>query len=308
MTTALFRRNVQVIVRTAQGGLAFEKLFIKFEVKREVDSASASGKIEIYNLNESNETRIRERGQPIKLLAGYGDRLDLLAEGTTGNINREREGLDRITRIEYRGNVELLIGATFNRAYRGLVPVRHIVRDAIEGRAARRPPPRHIVEAVGTGDLSALPGIQGLSLGALDAIPGDATEMDFSFGGPVKKLLTQLLRPLEVEWYEDNGIIRFSRRGMSTDDRVVMISEDSGMIGSPTITEKGIKVRMLLDPRLGLDSRIRVESRVRGRAASGDAANQRVFEASGEHKVLSLVHQGDNRGGEFFTEVEAKRL
>ena len=303
MTTSLFRRNVQVIVRTAQGELAFEKLFIKFEVKREASSASASGKIEIYNLNESNEARIRERGQPIKLLAGYGDRLDLLAEGTTGNINREREGLDRITRIEYHGNVERLIGATFNHAYLGLVPVRQIVKDAIAGREGRE-----VASPGDPGGFPALPGIQGLALGPVDAIPEDATEMDFSFDGPVKKLLTQLLRPLGVEWYEDNGVIRFSRRGMSTDDRVVVISEGSGMIGSPTITDDGIKIRTLLDPRLGLDSRIRVDSRVRGRAASGDAANQRVFEASGDHKVLTLVHQGDNREGDFFTEVEAKRL
>ena len=302
MTTALFRRNLRVIVGTAEEELTISNLFIKFEVKREADSSSASGKIEIYNLNESNETRIRERGETLKLLAGYGDRLDLLAEGTTGNINREREGLDRITRIEYRGNVRL-IEATFGHAYLGLVPVRQIVKDAIAGRAGRA-----VASPGDPGGFPTLPGIQGLSLGALDAIPEDATEMDFSFDGPVKKLLTQLLRPLEVEWYEDNGIIRFSRRGMSMDDRVVVISEGSGMIGSPTITESGIKVRTLLDPRLGLDSRIRVESRVRGRAASDDAANQRVFEAGGDHKVLALVHQGDNREGDFFTEVETRRL
>ena len=284
MTTAFFKRRVKVTVGDAEEEITIEDLFIKFEVKREATDKPASGETAIYNLNESNETRIREPGKRLRLLAGYGSRLDLLADGEVLRVNRNREGLDRVTRIEYRGNVSKLTGAVFSRPYMGTVSVRMIVRDAIDG-------------------------IEGLSLGALDAVPEDATEMDFSFDGSVKKLLTQLLRPLGVEWYEDNRIIRFSRRGMSTDDRVVVISEGSGMIGSPTITESGIKVRTLLDPRLGLDSRIRVESTVRRSAASGDAANQRaVEEASGDYKVITLVHQGDNREGDFFTEVEAKRL
>ena len=69
----------------------------------------------------------------------------------------------------------------------------------------------------------------GFELGPIDLVPEDATETDFTFNGPARVLLTGILRPHGVEWYEEDGAVRFSRIGKSDDDRPdgIVVSEQT---------------------------------------------------------------------------------
>ena len=282
--TRRYLRGVRVTVGDATDAVQIDDLFVRFRVRREATSTPAEGVIDVYNLNQSNETRIRERGRRVQLEAGYAGELETIFDGDVRRVERERVDLDRITRIHVGGNVERQTRSVFDRSYAGAVSVRDIVRDGI----------------------AAL----GFSAGSLDLIPADATETDFSFTGPTRIMLTHRLRPLGLEWYEDAGVVRISKIRETADDRPqgVTISEQSGMIGSPTTTDDGIRVRTLLDPRLTLDARVRVLSRVLADAASGDAVNEAATEvADGQmFKVIEFEHAGDNREGDFVTTIEAR--
>ena len=147
--TSRYPRAVRVIVGDADAALQIEDLLIAFEIRREANATPASGEITIYNLNESNETRIRPRGQRVQLFAGYAGQLNLLADGEVRRVYRERKNLDRVTRIAFGGKIKARTQAMFNHSYEGQVPLHEVVRDA--------------VAAFGT-----------LTLGSLDAIPADA--------------------------------------------------------------------------------------------------------------------------------------
>ena len=264
-----------------------EDLFIRFKVKREANPTPAEGVIDIYNLNQSNETRIRERAVRVLLEAGYGDTLETIFDGVIRRVERVRADRDRITRVHVGGRTA--IGAprrsTFLRTYEGDIAVRDIVRDGVA--------------------------TLGLELGDVSLIPEDAAETDFTYNGSTQLMLSERLRPLGIEWYEDSGVVRFSRFRTSSDDRTsgVVVSERTGMIGSPTVTDDGVRVAMLLDARMRLDTRIRIETQasVVDRGASADAVNERAQELlGGVWKVIEVLHAGDNRDGEYRTTVEGR--
>ena len=288
MTVRRFLRSVRVTVGDADSAVKVEDLYIRFRIKREATASSAEGTIDIYNLNESNETRIHERAVRVVLEAGYQDRLATIIDGRVRRVERERVDLDRITRIHIGGHTAdaEAVGSArrsiFMRTYEGTVQVRDIVRDGVE----------HMM----------------LEIGNVDLIPEDEVETDFKYNGSTQIMLTERLRPLGLEWYEDNGVIRFSRFGKSADDRDgIVISERTGMIGTPTVTDDGIRVRTMLDARMQLDTLIRVESSVLDKTASGDAANERAVEIENRlWKIIEVEHVGDNREGDFASTVEGR--
>ena len=259
-----FLRNVRVVVADT----TFENLMIRFSLRREASATPAEGSIDIFNLGAASEQRVRERGEEIRLEAGYGGSFAVIFSGDVRRVERHREDLDRITRIHVGGHVARQVVSIFMRSYEGDVAVRTIVADAVAA--------------------------MGFESGPLDAIPVVAVETDFRWNGPTGPLLSKLLSPWGVQWFEEDGVVRFTAQGASGDDRLrgVLISEGTGMIGTPTVTDEGLRVETQLDARLRLDTRFRVESVV--------LTDDRVY------KVVQVVHRGDNREGQFSTSVEGR--
>lgn len=270
--------------------LTISDLMVSFNVTRKGDQKATEGTVGIYNLNESHETLVRDRGVSVNLEAGYpGGRFGLIASGDIRKVQKERIGLDRVIRIHIGGHVKERAEAFVMLAYEGIVPLRTIISDAIAQ------------------------GFPSLVAGSLHLIPGTAVEEDFSFSGQANSVLTGLLAPHNLLWYEDNGVIRITMPKQTNDDRsgggIVVVSQRSGMIGSPTITDEGLLVKTLLDHRIGIDTRLRVQSEILDFAASGDAANARAIEgSSGDWKSIRVTHTGDNRDGQFQTEAELRSL
>ena len=184
----------------------------------------------------------------------------------------------------------------------------------------------------------------GLSVGDLSAIPGRVLH-DFSYSGKTADMLTKLLRPLGISWSELNGAAYFGKAGSPMILGSFELSADTGMIESPTISEDGkIVVKSLLNPSIALGSSVVIKSEVasRGRfvieptkkkkkkdsggntAEDGTALEDdepetksekkpkhtsiRSLEANGAHKVIALNHHGDNRSGDFVTEITCKGI
>ena len=259
--TTRYLRGVRVTVGDDEEALVVDNLLIRFRIRREATSTPAEGHVDIANLHPDNERRIHERGRRVRLEAGYGDVLNLIFEGDVRRVERQREALDRITRVHVGGNVmrQTSPKAVIVHTWEGVTPIRTIVADAVA--------------------------VMGFDLGSLDLIPADAVETDFQYNDDARLLLTFRLKPLGIEWFEDDGVIRFSRIQKSASEvaSAVTISEASGMIGTPTVTDDGIRVITLLDNRIKLDSRVTVESSL-------------LDDTTAQWKVIVVEHSGDNRG------------
>lgn len=273
-----YKRNIRVIIGEDDGeAVEIEGLFIRFEINKEADSKPNEGTIRIYNLNESTETQIRQRGVRVRLLAGYDGDFALVFDGDIRKVEKERHGVDRISVITIGGNVFRLTNAEFIRSYEGAVSLKTIVSDA-------------------------LPSFN-LAQGAVDMLPDNVFLHDFAWSGRTYDLLDRVLRPQGIQWYETDGEINFSVNGATQDDLIYVINADTGMIGSPTIADNGLRVQTLLNPRLRITGRVRIESLVIDDAAAQNDVSARAGEYQGIYKITKILHTGDNRAGHYFSEA-----
>jgi len=255
----LYKRNVEVIIGADDGSaISFKDLYIQFEIKKTISSTPNEGLVFIYNLSDTTETLIKERGVRIRVLAGYGGQFALLFDGDIRKVERDKAPPERKTIIKLGGNVFAITDSIANISYSGSIPVKQIITDTISG--------------------------FGLSYSGLDSIP-NSTLNDFSFTGRTADLFDEILKPINMQWFEDSGFIKFSAVGASTEE-VALINASSGLIGSPAVTDTGIKAVSLLNASIIPGGRVKVESTL----------------VTGIYKVTQLVYRGDNREGDFFTE------
>jgi hypothetical protein len=272
----IYKRIIHVIIGDTTGdAVSIDSLFMTIEIKRELSSKPAEGTIKIYNLSETTEKRIgvkndaknNSKSKRIQIFVGYDGKEILIHDGDIRRIESQREGLDRITVVTLGGNLYKLTNAIFNKSYKGQVKIKQIVTDA-------------------------LPSFELESLG-LDVIPDNAMTNNFSYTGRTADLLNKLLRPLKIQWHEDNGFVKFNKNGDNT-RTAVLLTRDTGLIGSAGLytkdtekgTETGVKFKSVMNGLITIGCLVKIESII----------------INGLFKVTQLCYKGDNREGDFVVE------
>ena len=128
---------------------------------------------------------------------------------------------------------------------------------------------------------------EGLDLDLGDSIPPGLTISDFAFSGSAADALTAALAPANATWFMEDGVLRVRPFGATADPRRsrLYLTPRTGLVGSPSETDTGVEVTMLLNPAIRRGSFVTVESEsVRGTWA-----------------VVGLKHELDNREGKFET-------
>ena len=264
--TVLYDRTVSLRVAglTIDGGLR-----IYFEIERRTDSTQVKGGIDIYNLSKTHEERIYERGVAISLSAGYPQTQAIIFEGVAQRVERVREGLSRITKIKIgdKAREPDTLSGVMTITLNGPETVRNIA-----GLIAKE---------------------IGLPLGPVDAIPEDAVMINYARSGSAERALTALLERVECTWFEADGLIRINRRKETQPDAPAFtLSPETGLVGSPSVTEEGAECRMFLNPLIAIGSAVTLESDV----------------LKGRWKVVSVRHTGDNWQGPFETAIDLREL
>lgn len=257
----------KIIVKVA--GLTITEPRINFDIQRKASSTPDTCTVLIYNLSKQNEQRIRDKSDQISIEAGYQNRTGVIFNGPVARVTRERRQLARITKIwlGVGGASPTGIRGTFNMSYQRITSVRDIVKDI----AASFTPP--------------------LELGPLDAIPADLQKVTWNRTSSSALALDALLDGFDIDWYVDNGVLRFNEVGEGQPDKSrIRISPKNGLIGSPTITEEGVRIRTFLNPLLELGGTITLESEV----------------VSGQFKIAELNFRGDNWDGQFISDMDLR--
>ena len=263
----LFGRRLEVDV----AGLNIKDLRINVELERQIDNTQDKGHVSIYNLRPAHEQQIEERGKAIRVLAGYPQTTAILFEGQVQRVLRAREHLSQITRVDMGDRVRQkdLLGGVLFASFDGPVNIREIAS--------------HII-VVGLG----------LPVGPLDAIPETATFTDFYWPGhPAVDALDVLLKRVDCYWFEADGVIRVNKVDLSqVDAPTIVITPETGMIGTPIKTDEGAEVRTFLNARIVLGCVIDLKS----------------IAITGRWKVVGLRHSADNWEGNFETFCDLRAL
>lgn len=296
-----FKRSIRVIIDDGSGtGLKIDTLKIAIDLHHRISSKSTEGTVRIFNLNKSTETKIRERGRRVQVFIAYDtgyfsvvngvirivgnesdyeSRLQLIHDGQIRRIKRSAEGLNRVTHLEVLGRYIERKAAVSSLSYSAPVSPQRVVKDTVS-------------------DWS------GLTFLNAEIIPNTETLIDFAWSGPTRELYDRILKPLNIQYVERNGLIEFSLIGEPISNDVIVLSKDSGMIASPEVTEQGINVKSMANPKLIPGVLVQVISAVLPDGASGTDQKAGDAEAVGTYKIVDSRHRGDNWDGDFITTIE----
>lgn len=277
----LFNRQVSVLVgpEGSEEGILFEGIRVVFKITKTKKKDSNTCSVDLYNLSEATRNRIKTLEDLLIIKAGYLDAGGLtdLFTGNIVNINHIRSGPDIITRLE-AGDGEKALREIFTKSYKEGTSVKQILND--------------VVAALG------------IDKKFIDSSIEDSQFVNgFSFSGPIKNIMDKLAGKLGFEWSIQNNEIQILKDGGTNQDTAIVISSDSGLIGSPERVEDltkgrkktstklpGWRIKSLLLPKINVGGTVGVESR--------------EIEKGSFFKVLNIDHSGDTHGENWETTLE----
>lgn len=254
-----------------------ENLQVKFDIEKHLEDTPNSSKISVFNMSQETRTYLAKKPLRVTLDTAYeGQEYQRIFVGDVRFIETKRHSVDWETVLQLGDGSRAFSQARIAKSYAPGTDLQTIVRDTASS--------------------------MGLT------IPSSAEEARALFKrltGPInihgqsEKQLTKVLKPQGLSWSIQDGKLQILASNQVRRDQAVVISEDTGMVGSP---ERGAPkdegepavttVRTLLEPRLTPGGRIKIISDV----------------VSGFFRLTRVTHSGDTEGGEWYSTVEGTPL
>jgi hypothetical protein len=267
MTVLLYDRQVQVDVNLTR----ITDLRVAFKVEKTLKREPNTLDLTIYNLAESTRKALQESGAFVRLQAGYPGAIEQIFTGDAVTITHSHNGADWITRLQSADGSKRIRTARVSESFS---PGTSIVDVA-----------KNLARATGL-----LPGNSNEKL-SVGSVRTRVTEFfkGYVASGNAADELDKVIKTMGLAWSVQDGAIQIEVPGEPVGDEIVLLNATSGLIGSPEAGEKGIvKARSLIQQRLVPGRCLRLQS------ASFD----------GFFKVMKTVYSGDNRGGDWFADLE----
>ena len=269
MSMRQYLRQISVEIEDADRTvLTVEELRITFDLQIDDQSSSSPSTVKIWNLAKASASHIAEPGQIVRVKAGYGDIRN--AEPIfDGKIRRVLHERTGVDRV-----TTMVLGRSDSATTGALVSI------SLVGPVRLRDLVRRIVDAMG------------LRIESVQAVPDGELEDGFFYNGPAKSALKDLLEPHKVTAYQVGGVMHFTHRDNEPERGTFFLSHATGLIGTPSLTEdEGLRAKMALNRSIELSQLVEVRSEA----------------VDGWFTVKTIVHRGDNWGGEFVTEIEGAK-
>ena len=247
------------------GGVETPQIRIQFDVSKSISSQPNSATIRIFNLKESNRNAIGKELDNITLEAGYmppGEtgNVGIIFSGQMRDVEHTRQGPDIITILSCGDGDKAVRSATTSRTF----PAGTRVEDVVDGLYQ---------------DLEK----QGIKKGEWQFPDGlEPLKRPYSACGGCKAELDDIGRNNEFYWSVQNGVMEV----IPSDGAVgglVLLTPQTGLVNTPTITDNGVKVSCLLNPEIRPGRRVQIESQVLEMNADG-----------GIYRVSEVTYSGDN--------------
>lgn len=252
---------------------SFERQFrIQFGVRVDAGNFHSYADISIYNLSRDTETAIFKPGSMVALHAGYPHNIDLIFKGQLVNLLREKSGPDRITRIIAKGGAQPLETATIDKTFGPGVKAIELVQAC----------------ASALGYPAAISGAENLQ----QVLP-----RGYTLQGSAKHCMVELSRQFGFSWAVEIDRVSVVPNAANRGTSPHIVTQLTGMVGSPEITEVGADVVVRLNPRIKWGELFKVQSEY-PRANFSGIFFRDIPDTLGEglYKIQSLEHTGDSYG------------
>ncbi len=270
----LWIRDVKLSFDGDGGKLEIERLRIAFSVSKSLSGTPNTAQISIWNLSAQNRLKIKKEFDKVRLEAGHvsaGNR-GIIFDGNIRDVTHKREGVDIVTTVECGDGDKGIRTGTISKTF------------------PKGAKPAEMVDEL----LKNMPGVDRGVIQGLDDLP--AYPRAVVMYGPVSRELDKIGRTHRLYWSVQDGALE-TLKGDEFIDDVVVLSQQSGMLNVPEITDNGIKVECLLNPQIRIGRVIEVRSQT-----------LEMNEGEGRFRVSALEFSGDTRGNTYSCTVHGERI
>lgn len=303
----LFDRTAELIVgQSGKDGVLIKDLRFSFEIEKLLTETLNNSKVSIYNLNPDSRALVATPNNAVILKAGYVGDVGAVTcfVGIVRRCLTVRDGQD------WRTDLEL-----------------------DDGMIAYRDSKHSISFAPGTKGADVLRYVAArfnLPVRQFPPIDNKIYPQGFAFVGRTREAMASVCNYLGLEWSIQNQEIQVIKKGGSVKRTAIVLSSDTGMIGSPaleakTMSEKaaadkgistndaGVIKRAKEDEKGEVKERLEIQgykvvSLLQPTIEPGHVVKLQAAGIDGWFKVEKLEHIGDTHGGDWKTELSLRFL
>ena len=287
----LFDRVYRLLVGQGNQGVEINDLRINFEIYKTAKKNPNRNRVQIYNLQKSTRQMLEKPDTKCVLYAGYAQQdgpVQIFSGGVV--VAWSRYDLpDIITELELTDGGAEIRDTTISVGYNKGVKSSQILKDVSQQMGMPLNIPSDLVDRIWNNG--------------------------FSFFGPARTLLDKITKAGNHEWSIQNENLQVIETGMVTTRQGVVISADSGMIGSPERERKAYegntKRKKTNDPLKEFDG-WRVKVLLMPQLNPGDRVQMDTRDVQGVFRCDWINHKGDSFDGDWQTELKvvdpAKKL
>ena len=87
-------------------------------------------------------------------------------------------------------------------------------------------------------------------------------------------------------------------------DEAIVVSPETGLVGTPQQVQFGLSFKILLNPAIHLQSLIKLKNVQANEASVTPGQQQAPLDDDWIYQVMELTHVGDTRGNDWYTEIQ----
>lgn len=259
-----FGRQLKLVIGSDKKSLEITNLRVTFEVKKTLTPEPNPAVIRIYNLNASHRNLLTSKEfNRASLSVGYEELRQIYA-GDIVEANTLRDGEDFISELICGDGFKSYTSSVVNKTLSAGKSDAEILKENTQS--------------------------MGIEIGVVD-LPKDRQlpRGKVMFGDP-RELLHKIAKNNDAQWsIQDGQMTVLPKDKVLADNEGFVLSQETGMIGSPEKTDDGLSLTCLCNPSLRIGGLVRVQSI--------------MSEYNGDYKITELSHEGDFLGDDWYSQI-----
>ncbi len=249
-----FGRQIKLTIGNSKEGIEITNLRIAFEVSKTITSEPNAATIRVYNLNQSHRNLITSKTyNKVSLAVGY-EELRVIYTGDIIEAITIRDDLDFIIELTCGDGYEAYTGALVNKTLKAGATDADILSEATK--------------------------LMKVDKGVIDLPKDRVLPRGKVLTGNARDIMHKIARNNSADWsVQDGNMIVLPKNKVLTDNEGFVLSQETGMIGSPEKTDDGLQITCLCNPALRIGGLVRIKSI--------------IPEYNGDYKITELEHSGD---------------
>lgn len=278
----LFDRSASVVVTSPENEVTeIQGLRMQFSVIKSNTPTQNKSSVSIYNLSETNISRITKRDSIVRLNAGYldgGGEQSVLIASVIDHVLKDPLP-DRITELKLSDGSKQLRDAQFSGSFDEGVTVESILKE--------------VASQVGLG------------IKELTKLVDEQFPNGFSANGAATKILDQLSEKLGVDWSIQDQELQLLADNETTGETVVDLGFDSGLLQAPRLIQPSTQMPAAAASSVKMYN---MKSFLMPSIKPGDRIFVDTDKISGLFKTVNLRHDGDTHAAKWHTEFQVQSI